>query len=66
MRGSRYGYGLRLYGYGSAAAAGAIGLATGAIVGGAIAAQAQPAMPARYCAQRYRSYDPAFGHLSRL
>jgi hypothetical protein len=59
--GPRYGY----YGpgYGSAAAAGAIGLATGAIVGGAIAqSQAAPVYGGNaYCAQRYRSYDPASG-----
>ncbi|MGO4387722.1 BA14K family protein [Microvirga sp. 2YAF29] len=53
--------------YGSAAAAGAIGLATGAIIGGAIAnsqAQAAPAYggsATAYCAQRFRSYDPASG-----
>ena len=38
------------------------GLAAGAIIGGAIAArQANPAAQqhAAYCAQRYRSYDPA-------
>jgi hypothetical protein len=69
--GPRYGYGPRYYrrDYGSAAAAGAIGLATGAIIGGAIAnsqAQAAPApayggSAAAYCAQRFRSYDPASG-----
>jgi hypothetical protein len=59
--GPRYGY----YGpgYGSAAAAGAIGLATGAIVGGAIAqSQAAPVYGGNaYCAQRFKSYDPASG-----
>lgn len=54
---------------GNTLAAGALGLATGAIIGGAIAnsqAQAAPA-PAyggsaeAYCAQRFRSYDPASG-----
>lgn len=77
--GSRYGYGgpRRYYGsgygyygpryyrrdYGSAAAAGAIGLATGAIIGGAIAqSQAAPVYGGNaYCAQRFRSYDPASG-----
>ncbi|MET0527508.1 MAG: BA14K family protein [Microvirga sp.] len=67
--GPRYGYGSGYYrrDYGSAAAAGAIGLATGAIIGGAIAnsqAQAAPAYGGNgsaYCAQRYRSYDPASG-----
>jgi hypothetical protein len=52
--------------YGSAAAAGAVGLATGAIIGGAIAQSQAQAAPvyggnAAYCAQRYRSYDPASG-----
>jgi hypothetical protein len=40
------------------------GLAAGAIIGGAIAAsQANAAAQqnAAYCAQRYRSYDPASG-----
>jgi hypothetical protein len=76
-RGNRYGYGgprryygSRYYGpryyrrdYGSAAAAGAIGLATGAIIGGAIAqSQAAPAYGGNaYCAQRFKSYDPASG-----
>jgi hypothetical protein len=52
--------------YGSAAAAGAIGLATGAIIGGAIAQSQAQAAPvygnnAAYCAQRFKSYDPASG-----
>jgi BA14K-like protein len=58
----------RYYGrdYGSAAAAGALGLATGAIIGGAIAQSQAQAAPvyggnAAYCAQRYKSYDPASG-----
>jgi hypothetical protein len=40
-----------------------LGLATGAIIGGAIASQqAQAAQNAHaYCAQRFRSYDPASG-----
>jgi hypothetical protein len=77
--GPRYGYARPYYGrpynrgynYGGAAAAGALGLATGAIIGGAIAQQqAAPvyAAPAygggnsvAYCAQRYRSYDPGSG-----
>jgi hypothetical protein len=77
--GPRYygrGYYGRPYGYyrrdrGNALAAGAVGLATGAIIGGAIAqSQAQAAAPVyaapsqgsvAYCAQRYRSYDPASG-----
>jgi hypothetical protein len=65
----RYGYygpGYYRRDYGSAAAAGAIGLATGAIIGGAIAQSQAQAAPvyggnAAYCAQRYRSYDPASG-----
>lgn len=63
--GSRYGYYRRHYNGGNALAAGALGLATGAIIGGAIAnsqAQAAPAYQGNaYCAQRYRSYDPASG-----
>src|SRR5215210_3735937 len=59
----RRGYGPRGYyrrDHGSAAAAGAIGLATGAIIGGAIAqSQAAPAYGGNaYCAQRFKSYDP--------
>ena len=72
--GNRY-YG-RPYGYyrrdrGSAVAAGVAGLAAGALIGGAIASQqAQAAAPTyvvpdqsavSYCAQRFRSYDPASG-----
>jgi hypothetical protein len=58
--GHRY-YGHRHYGYGGT---GALigGLAAGAIIGGAVAAsQANAAAQqhAAYCAQRYRSYDPA-------
>jgi hypothetical protein len=69
--GRRYGYYPRGYYYrrdrGDALAAGALGLATGAIIGGALAQQAQPTYVApggsthAYCAQRYRSYDPASG-----
>jgi hypothetical protein len=59
--GRRYGYYRR--DRGNALAAGALGLATGAIIGGAIAqSQAAPAYGGNaYCAQRYRSYDPASG-----
>jgi hypothetical protein len=51
---------------GDSLAAGALGLATGAIIGGAIAQSQAQAAPvyggnAAYCAQRYRSYDPASG-----
>lgn len=74
--GPRYGYyGRPYYGrgyyrpnYGAAAAAGAIGLATGAIVGSAIANQQQaapvytnPNSAVAYCAQRFKSYNPATG-----
>jgi hypothetical protein len=80
--GPRYGYGPGYGGYygrpyyrrdyGGAAAAGVLGLATGAIIGGAIASQqaapvyaapvyAAPSGNAAYCAQRYRSYNPATG-----
>jgi hypothetical protein len=70
------GYYGRPYGYyrrdrGNAAAAGIAGLAAGALIGGAIASQqAQAATPTyvvpdqsavAYCAQRFRSYDPASG-----
>jgi hypothetical protein len=66
----RYGYYPRGYyrrDRGNALAAGALGLATGAIIGGAIAQSQAQAAPvyggntASYCAQRYRSYDPASG-----
>lgn len=58
------GYGYRGYrrGYGGTAAGVGIGLAAGAIIGGAIAASsAQAQQNAAYCAQRYRSYDPQSG-----
>jgi hypothetical protein len=61
--GRRYGYYRR--DRGNALAAGALGLATGAIIGGAIAqSRAAPAYGSNvhaYCAQRFRSYDPASG-----
>jgi hypothetical protein len=65
----RRGYGYhggyrRGYGGGGGGAALLGGLAAGAIIGGAIAAgQANAAAQqnASYCAQRYRSYDPASG-----
>jgi hypothetical protein len=62
----RRGYGHRHYhhrhGHGGTAAGVGIGLAAGAIIGGAIAAsQAQAQQNHAYCAQRYRSYDPASG-----
>jgi hypothetical protein len=57
---------------GDALAAGAVGLAAGALIGTAIASQAQaqaaPPPPgtvdpqvAAYCARKYRSYDPVTG-----
>lgn len=53
------------YDPGAAAAAGAIGLAAGAILGGALAAQGSPEPRSntwlRYCASKYRSFDPASG-----
>ncbi len=64
--GYRRGYG----GYGAGVGAGIAGLAAGAIIGGAIANSQAPtyygAAPGggdavAYCAQRYRSYDPASG-----
>lgn len=63
----RRGYGHRGYyghrrGYGGTAAGVGIGLAAGAIIGGAIAASsAQAQQNAAYCSQRYRSYDPRSG-----
>lgn len=68
--GPRYGYYGRPYyrrDYGAAAAAGAIGLATGAIIGGALAQQQAapvyraPNSSVSYCMQRFKSYDPASG-----
>lgn len=67
--GPRYGYAPRGYyrrDRGNAFAAGALGLATGAIIGGAIANSQAQAAPAynnnhAYCSQRFRSYDPASG-----
>lgn len=55
----RHGY---YRGGGGSAAGLGIGLAAGAIIGGAIAASAAQAnQNAAYCAQRYRSYDPRSG-----
>lgn len=62
--GPGYGYRRGYYrrGYGDTAAGVGIGLAAGAIIGGAIAASsAQAQQNAAYCAQRYRSYDPRSG-----
>ena len=67
--GRGYGYGggyRRGYGRGGGGNGALIGgLAAGAIIGGAIAAgaasNAQAQQNANYCAQRYRSYDPASG-----
>jgi hypothetical protein len=58
-----YGHHHRHY-HGGGGGAGALigGLAAGAIIGGAIAAgQANAQQNAAYCAQRFRSYDPASG-----
>jgi hypothetical protein len=77
-RGRPYAYGRPYYGRpgyyrrdrGNALAAGAVGLAAGAIIGGALAQQQAQAAPVyvapnqnsvAYCSQRYRSYDPASG-----
>lgn len=60
--GHHHGYYGHRRGYGGTAAGVGIGLAAGALIGGAIAAsQAQAQQNAAYCAQRYRSYDPASG-----
>ena len=70
--GYRRGYGGRGYRYGGGGAAigaGVAGLAAGAILGSALAAQAQPAPvyagvspnAIAYCSQKYRSFDPASG-----
>jgi hypothetical protein len=76
--GPRY-YGPRYYGRphyyrrgnGAAVAAGVAGLAAGALIGSAIASQAQAAPPpppaavdpqlSAYCARKYRSFDPVTG-----
>jgi hypothetical protein len=53
------GYHRRHYGTGAAVLG---GLAAGAVIGGAIAnSQARANDAVAYCAQRYRSYDPASG-----
>jgi hypothetical protein len=60
-RGPHYygGYHRRNYGTGAAVLG---GLAAGAVIGGAIAnSQARANDAVAYCAQRYRSYDPASG-----
>jgi hypothetical protein len=73
-RGGYRGYGYRRYGYrgygyrGAAIGAGVAGLATGAVIGGAIAAQGAPGYyggtqvtdaDAYYCRGRFSNYDPA-------
>lgn len=61
-RGYGYHRGYHRRGYGGTAAGVGIGLAAGAIIGGAIAASsAQAQQNAAYCSQRYRSYDPQSG-----
>lgn len=58
--GPRYGWGYRGYSDGALAAGIIGGIAAGALIGGA--AQADSGGSAySYCAQRYRSYDPASG-----
>ncbi|MGT2438497.1 BA14K family protein [Bradyrhizobium betae] len=52
------GYGYRHHGNGAAVLG---GLAAGAIIGGAIANSQARANGDGYCAQRYKSYDPASG-----
>ena len=65
-RGHRYYGGPRYYGgyrrgYGGAAGLG-LGLATGAIIGGAIASQQRATSDAvAYCMSRFKSYDPRSG-----
>lgn len=62
--GPRYGHRHHYHrrGYGGTAAGVGIGLAAGAIIGGAIAASsAQAQQNHAYCSQRYRSYDPQSG-----
>ncbi len=60
--GYRGGYGYHGGHHNNSGAGLAIGLAAGAILGGAIAASsAQANQNAAYCAQRYRSYDPRSG-----
>ncbi|NOJ42222.1 BA14K family protein [Bradyrhizobium australiense] len=55
----RHGWHRRHHGTGAAVLG---GLAAGAIIGGAIAnSQARANDAVAYCAQRYRSYDPASG-----
>lgn len=53
-----YGYRRGYYGNGAAVVG---GLAAGAIIGGAIASSQARASSEGYCAQRYKSYDPASG-----
>lgn len=57
-----YGGGGYRRGYGGAAAGLGLGLATGALIGGAIASQQQAGSDAvAYCMQRFKSYDPRSG-----
>jgi hypothetical protein len=61
--GGGYGYHGGYYGHHHGGGGAAIigGLAAGAIIGGAIAASQARANNQAYCAQRFRSYDPASG-----
>jgi len=64
-RHGRGGYGYRggYHGHGGGGGAAAVigGLAVGALIGGAVAASQTKANNDAYCAQRFRSYDPASG-----
>jgi hypothetical protein len=66
-RGRYYGRRGHYGGRGAAIGAGVAGLAAGALIGGAIASQAAPVAvgpgpdAVSYCAQRFKSYDPASG-----
>jgi hypothetical protein len=60
-----YGYGRGYDDWGGAAAAGIIGLTTGAIIGGALSQNAPvyaaPNNSVAYCMRRFKSYNPASG-----
>jgi hypothetical protein len=60
-----YGYYRRYDDWGGAAAAGILGLTTGAIIGGALSQNAPvyaaPNSSVAYCMRRFKSYDPASG-----
>jgi len=62
-RGGGYRGGGHWHGGGGGGAVGAVlgGLAVGALIAGAAAASQEAQERHAYCAQRYRSYDPASG-----